>query len=107
MAELLTDDPERAADCLAAGGLAVLPTETVYGLGADAEQPGAVGRIFTVKGRPAGHPLIVHLPAAEGRGVPVVEEPELVSRLNRVAHVALSQKPVEPVGKEREDVNLQ
>ena len=65
VAELLTDDPERAADCLAAGGLAVLPTETVYGLGADAEQPGAVGRIFTVKGRPAGHPLIVHLPAAE------------------------------------------
>ena len=65
VAELLTDDPERAADCLAAGGLAVLPTETVYGLGADAEQPAAVGRIFTVKGRPAGHPLIVHLPAAE------------------------------------------
>ena len=65
MAELLTDDPERAADCLAAGGLAVLPTETVYGLGADAEQPAAVGRIFTVKGRPAGHPLIVHLPAAD------------------------------------------
>ena len=62
MAELLTDDPERAADCLAVGGLAVLPTETVYGLGADAEQPAAVGRIFTVKGRPAGHPLIVHLP---------------------------------------------
>lgn len=66
MRELVTTDPARAAECLDAGGLAALPTETVYGLAADAEQVAAVRRVFVVKGRPAGHPLIVHLgdPAA-------------------------------------------
>ncbi len=66
MRELVTTDPARAAQCLAAGGLAALPTETVYGLAADAEQVAAVRRVFVVKGRPTGHPLIVHLgdPAA-------------------------------------------
>jgi L-threonylcarbamoyladenylate synthase len=52
---------ERAADVLRAGGLVAFPTETVYGLGADATDADAVRRIFTVKGRPAGHPLIVHV----------------------------------------------
>jgi L-threonylcarbamoyladenylate synthase len=41
--------------------LVAFPTETVYGLGADASNPAAVGRIYEVKGRPAGHPLIVHI----------------------------------------------
>ncbi|MEZ5216775.1 MAG: L-threonylcarbamoyladenylate synthase [Ilumatobacteraceae bacterium] len=50
-----------AAEALAAGRLVALPTETVYGLGADASSGEAVGRIFTAKGRPADHPLIVHL----------------------------------------------
>lgn len=50
---------------LRAGGLVAFPTETVYGLGADAKNPAAVRRIFEAKGRPAGHPLIVHLPSAE------------------------------------------
>ena len=50
-----------AARVLRAGGLVALPTETVYGLAADAEQQGAVARIYAVKGRPAGHPLIVHV----------------------------------------------
>jgi L-threonylcarbamoyladenylate synthase len=50
---------------LRAGGLVAFPTETVYGLGADAANADAVGRIFAVKGRPPGHPLIVHLPAAD------------------------------------------
>jgi L-threonylcarbamoyladenylate synthase len=49
---------------LKAGGLVGLPTETVYGLAADAEDRTAVARIFAVKGRPADHPLIVHLPGA-------------------------------------------
>ncbi|MGA7689402.1 MAG: L-threonylcarbamoyladenylate synthase [Jiangellales bacterium] len=58
---LLTTDPARAADALRAGRLAVLPTETVYGLGALASRPDAVARVYAVKGRPADHPLIVHL----------------------------------------------
>lgn len=54
-----------AARRLRAGELVALPTETVYGLGADAMNPAAVRRIFEAKGRPADHPLIVHLPDAE------------------------------------------
>ena len=50
------------ADLLAAGGLLAFPTETVYGLGADAGNDAAVAKIFTAKGRPADHPLIVHVP---------------------------------------------
>ncbi len=50
-----------AAAILQRGGLVAFPTETVYGLGADAENPAAVARIFAAKGRPADHPLIVHL----------------------------------------------
>ncbi|OGA14168.1 MAG: threonylcarbamoyl-AMP synthase [Betaproteobacteria bacterium RIFCSPLOWO2_02_FULL_63_19] len=53
---------ERAAAILRGGGLVAFPTETVYGLGADARNPEAVARIFEVKGRPQDHPLIVHLP---------------------------------------------
>lgn len=54
-------DIERAAEILRIGGLVAFPTETVYGLGADATNARAVSRIFAVKGRPANHPLIVHL----------------------------------------------
>ncbi|MEU6091610.1 L-threonylcarbamoyladenylate synthase [Streptomyces sp. NPDC047085] len=60
-----TSDIEKAAGVLRAGGLVAFPTETVYGLGADAEDPAAVSRIFQVKGRPPSHPLIVHLDGAE------------------------------------------
>ncbi len=55
---------DRAVDVLRRGGLVALPTETVYGLGADARNELAVRRIFAVKGRPSSHPLIVHLPDA-------------------------------------------
>lgn len=57
---------DRAARLLRAGELVSFPTETVYGLGADARNVGAVRRIFAAKGRPAAHPLIVHIaqPAA-------------------------------------------
>jgi len=51
----------RAAGLLAAGGLVAFPTETVYGLGADADNPDAVRAIFAAKGRPADHPVIVHV----------------------------------------------
>jgi L-threonylcarbamoyladenylate synthase len=51
----------KAADILSNGGLVAFPTETVYGLGADASNDSAVQAIFRVKGRPESHPLIVHL----------------------------------------------
>lgn len=53
---------ERAAEALTRGKLVAFPTETVYGLGADALNEQAVQRVFTLKGRPTDHPLIVHLP---------------------------------------------
>lgn len=59
--ELVTTDVDAALACLQAGGLVAIPTETVYGLAADAEQPDAVRRVYEVKGRPADHPLIVHV----------------------------------------------
>ncbi|NRO96881.1 threonylcarbamoyl-AMP synthase [Paraburkholderia sp. NMBU_R16] len=52
---------EEAAALLAAGQLVAFPTETVYGLGGDAQDPAAVARIYAAKGRPSNHPVIVHL----------------------------------------------
>lgn len=57
----LDADIERAARALEAGRLVALPTETVYGLGADAENPAAVAAIYAAKGRPQDHPVIVHI----------------------------------------------
>jgi L-threonylcarbamoyladenylate synthase len=57
-----------AAANLLAGGLVAFPTETVYGLGADAFNADAVARIYSVKGRPADHPLIVHIASMDGLG---------------------------------------
>lgn len=58
---LISTDVELAVTRLRAGGLVAMPTETVYGLAADARDADAVARIFAVKGRPSDHPLIVHL----------------------------------------------
>lgn len=59
----MATDPlvQQAAQILRAGGLVAFPTETVYGLGADARNADAVRRVFAVKGRPETHPLIVHI----------------------------------------------
>jgi L-threonylcarbamoyladenylate synthase len=58
----VTDDViKAAARALEAGRLVALPTETVYGLGADAENPAAVAAIYAAKGRPQDHPVIVHV----------------------------------------------
>lgn len=57
---------ERAAQALAAGELVAFPTETVYGLGARADDDAAVAKVFAAKGRPADHPLIVHVADADG-----------------------------------------
>ena len=77
------EDPaaiERAADLLRAGALVAFPTETVYGLGADALNPDAVRRIFAAKQRPADNPLIVHVAeVAEARAL-VREWPPLAER---------------------------
>jgi L-threonylcarbamoyladenylate synthase len=62
---LAGEDIARAAAILRAGGLVAFPTETVYGLGADASNPAAVAKIFAAKGRPQDHPLIVHLGSIE------------------------------------------
>ena len=59
--DLIIDDVDRAARLIRAGGVVAMPTETVYGLAADATNEAAVQRIFALKGRPADHPLIVHL----------------------------------------------
>src|SRR5215212_12103995 len=53
---------ETAANSLAEGGLVAFPTETVYGLGADARNGEAVARLYAAKGRPAFNPLIAHVP---------------------------------------------
>jgi L-threonylcarbamoyladenylate synthase len=59
---VVTDESiEQAVGILRSGGLVAFPTETVYGLGADAANPAAVRRVFSAKGRPADHPLIVHI----------------------------------------------
>jgi L-threonylcarbamoyladenylate synthase len=71
----------QAADLLRQGRLVALPTETVYGLGADAKNPEAVKRIFAAKGRPADHPLIVHIPDKAALGDWAIEIPEIVWKL--------------------------
>ena len=70
-----------AARALLAGELVAFPTETVYGLGADASQPAAVRRVFAVKGRPKDHPLIVHLADAVQLSNWAVEVPPAANRL--------------------------
>jgi len=60
-ARLPQDEIDRAVEALRDGAVVAFPTETVYGLGADAQNPDAVRRVFELKGRPASHPLIVHI----------------------------------------------
>jgi L-threonylcarbamoyladenylate synthase len=72
-----------AAANLLAGGLVAFPTETVYGLGADACNADAVARIYSVKGRPADHPLIVHIASMDGLGDWAVDVPGYAISLAR------------------------
>jgi len=71
----------RAVALLRAGELVAFPTETVYGLGADASNPRAVAKIFAAKGRPADHPLIVHLASAAALGSWARELPPAAEKL--------------------------
>jgi len=87
---LAIDSPENfaaavgaAAEVLRAGGIAALPTETVYGLAANALDAGAVGKIYEAKGRPASNPIIVHaasLAMARGAAADWPEEAALLAR---------------------------
>ena len=70
-----------AAGALDAGGLVAFPTETVYGLGAAVDRPDAVARVFSVKGRPATDPLIVHVAGADEVAAVVAEMPDVARAL--------------------------
>jgi L-threonylcarbamoyladenylate synthase len=72
---------EQAAHALAAGELVAFPTETVYGLGADAASDDAVAKIFAAKGRPSDHPLIVHVPDAAAVATFASEVPAFAEKL--------------------------
>ena len=72
---------ERAVALLNAGELVAFPTETVYGLGADASSAAAVARIFAAKGRPESHPLIVHFSGLAAARAWAADVPEPAARL--------------------------
>jgi L-threonylcarbamoyladenylate synthase len=81
---IVSPTPENIASAVAllrAGSLVALPTETVYGLGADASNPKAVAKIFTAKGRPQDHPVIVHLADASQVSAWAREVPEVANKL--------------------------
>ncbi len=73
---LITERVDRAARSIRLGGLVAIPTETVYGLAADAENLDAVARIFEVKGRPTSHPLIVHIAGSDALGAWAASVPD-------------------------------
>ena len=78
-----TKDFATAEDILRSGGIVAVPTETVYGLAADATQPEAVSAIFDAKGRPVDHPLIVHIASVDEIEKWAVEIPEHAYTLAR------------------------
>jgi L-threonylcarbamoyladenylate synthase len=77
------DSLQRAASSLLEGNLVAFPTETVYGLGADASNKQAVARIYEVKGRPADHPLIIHIHSMQVMGQWVDDVPQYAIALGR------------------------
>jgi L-threonylcarbamoyladenylate synthase len=83
MSKCNADVMSGAAANLLAGNLVAFPTETVYGLGADACNADAVARIYSVKGRPADHPLIVHVTSMDALGDWAAEVPEYAIALAR------------------------
>ncbi len=72
-----------ASQALSQGNLIAFPTETVYGLGADATNPDAVKRIYEVKGRPSDHPLIVHIASLDQMDQWAIDIPEYAIKLAR------------------------
>lgn len=86
----LLDNVESAAEILRAGGLVAFPTETVFGLGADARNSDAIQRIFKAKGRPADNPLIVHV-------ADIQQWPMVARELTNVGHRVLESFAPGPV----------
>lgn len=82
-AEASADLIAQAVSILKAGGLVAMPTETVYGLGADAQNMEALRKLYTVKGRPCSHPVIVHLASLEQLPEWASEIPESAWKLAR------------------------
>ncbi len=91
MTRVLRIDPDHpderllaeAAEVLCRGGLAAFATETVYGLGADATNPKAVGRVFAAKGRPSSNPLIVHVRSIDQARACAADWPDIAEVLAR------------------------
>jgi L-threonylcarbamoyladenylate synthase len=81
--ELFQKAVKRAAELLRAGEVVALPTETVYGLAANALDENAVAKIFQVKGRPANNPIIVHVASVEMAKRCVKQVPELADKLSK------------------------
>jgi len=77
------DEIKKAAKALKDGHLVAFPTETVYGLGADAISEKAVSRIYSVKGRPTDHPLIVHISSINQLGKWAIDIPEYAIKLSK------------------------
>ena len=77
----MNPDVQRAAAILRRGGLVAFPTETVYGLGADASNAAAMARLYAVKGRPGDHPVIVHFADAGAAFGWAREVPDAARRL--------------------------
>lgn len=78
---MISTDVDLAVERLRAGGLVAMPTETVYGLAADAGCAEALARVFAVKGRPTDHPLIVHLASADDLDAWAVDIPDAAATL--------------------------
>src|SRR5919201_1890334 len=76
-------DIAQAAEIIRMGGLVAFPTETVYGLGANAFNPAAVRKIFEIKGRPPTSPLIVHVESSEMAREVAADWPPLADKLAR------------------------
>jgi L-threonylcarbamoyladenylate synthase len=83
LSQCSTDTIASAAAALKAGALIAFPTETVYGLGADAENAESVARIYETKGRPNNHPLIVHIGSIDGMNDWAADVPEYAIKLAR------------------------
>lgn len=73
---MIVTDPHVAADIIARGSLCAIPTETVYGLGADAHNSDSVAQVFAAKGRPTDHPLIVHVASLDEAMLWISELPD-------------------------------